>query len=162
MVILGAGLAGLTAAYELRDRDVVVLESRERVGGRTLSGVHDGCWYNLGAQFVWDARTLELCRALGLEVAGAGKARSAVFVNGRLATAPDPLRLLLDMPLSWREKLNFARTILRLRRLSSRVRGLDPSLDARSLGLASPWTRSRARSGWAMPFTFSGAMSMTP
>ena len=38
VVILGAGLAGLTAAYHLRDRDIVVLESSDRVGGRTLSG----------------------------------------------------------------------------------------------------------------------------
>ena len=54
VVILGAGLAGLTAAYHLRDRDIVVLESRDRVGGRTLSGRHGAYWYNLGAQFVWD------------------------------------------------------------------------------------------------------------
>ena len=58
VVILGAGLAGTTAAYHLRDRDVVVIESRDRVGGRTLSGEHDSYWYNSGAQFVWDARTV--------------------------------------------------------------------------------------------------------
>src|SRR5436309_14844356 len=85
VVILGAGLAGLTAAYHLRDRDIVVIESRDRVGGRTLSGRHGAYWYNLGAQFVWDPRTVELCRALGLEVAGAEGAESAVFVKGRQA-----------------------------------------------------------------------------
>src|SRR5919197_696886 len=50
------GLAGMTAAHQLRDRDVIVLEELDRVGGRTLSGRHAEYWYNLGAQFVWDRR----------------------------------------------------------------------------------------------------------
>jgi protoporphyrinogen/coproporphyrinogen III oxidase len=47
VVVLGAGLAGMTAAYQLRDRDLVVLEELDRVGGRTLSGRHGEYWYNL-------------------------------------------------------------------------------------------------------------------
>jgi protoporphyrinogen oxidase len=146
VVILGAGLAGLTAAYHLRDRDVVVLESADRVGGRTLSGDHGAYWYNLGAQFVWDPRTVELCRSLGLDVVGGDGAQSAVFVNGRLAVAGDPYRLLMKMAISWRDKANFAMTIGRLRRLAARKRGLDPELDAKSLtevmGRVSPATKS--------------------
>ena len=133
VVVIGAGLAGLTAAYELRDHDVIVLESRDRVGGRTLSGERDGLWYNSGAQFVWDRRTLDLCRSLGVEVVGGEGAKSAVFVNGRLAVAPDPYRLLLKMPVSWRDKVTFATTITRLRRIASRMHGLDATLDAMSL-----------------------------
>ena len=133
VVILGAGLAGMTAAYHLRDRDVVVIESRDRVGGRTLSGEHDGYWYNSGAQFVWDARTVALCSELGLDVLGGAGALSAVFVNGKLAIAPDPNRLFMKMPVPWVEKARFGLTITRLRRIASRMHGLDADLDAKSL-----------------------------
>jgi oxygen-dependent protoporphyrinogen oxidase len=144
VVIVGAGLAGMTAAYKLRDRDVVVLEARDRVGGRTLSGEHDGYWYNSGAQFVWDSRTLDLCQQLGLEVIDAHGALTGVFVRGRLVIASNPYSLLLKMPLSISEKVNFALTITRLRRMATGKRGLDPELDAISLsdifGRVSPMT----------------------
>src|SRR5437870_1066190 len=145
VVILGAGLAGMTAAYHRRDRDVVVIESRDRVGGRTLSGEHDGYWYNSGAQFVWDARTLALCSELGLDVLSGEGALSAVFVNGKLAIAPGSNRLFMKMAVPWVEKARFGLTITRLRRIASRMNGLDAELDAKSLaeviGPASDLTR---------------------
>ena len=133
IVVVGAGLAGMTAAYHLRKRDLLVLEARDRVGGRTYSGEQDGYWYNLGAQFVWDARTLRLCQDLGLQVIEAEGAPSAIGLRGRLAQAPNPYRLLLEMPLSWRERADFAMTITRLRRRAARMHGFDPELDAGSL-----------------------------
>jgi oxygen-dependent protoporphyrinogen oxidase len=145
IVVLGAGLAGMTAAYELRDHDVLVLETRNRVGGRTLSGEHRSYWYNCGAQYVWDERTLELCGSLGLPVVGADGARTAVFLRDRLVVASNPYLLLAKLPISRTEKANFAWTVTRLRRLAARTKGLDASLDARPLadvfGRVSPITR---------------------
>ncbi|WP_282856252.1 FAD-dependent oxidoreductase [Pseudoclavibacter helvolus] len=39
IIVIGAGLAGLTSAWELRKlgHSVIVLEARDRVGGRTWS-----------------------------------------------------------------------------------------------------------------------------
>ena len=37
VVVVGGGIAGLTAAWQLRDLDTVVLEAEERVGGRVKS-----------------------------------------------------------------------------------------------------------------------------
>ncbi len=145
-VIVGAGLAGMTAAHELRDLDLVVVEKEPRVGGRTLSGTHGEYWYNSGAQFVWDDRTLALCRELGLEVMSADGAQAAIFLRGRLVEAANPYTLLLKMPLSPREKLDLGLTIRRLHRLAAQLPSLDRDrLDVQSLaelmGRVTPITR---------------------
>ena len=49
MVVVGGGIAGLTAAHALRDRDVVVLEAADRVGGRIRSEPRGDNWLNFGA-----------------------------------------------------------------------------------------------------------------
>lgn len=72
VVVVGAGLAGLAAARRLvRDgRDVVVLEARERVGGRTEGHLlDDGTPLELGSQWIGPTqnRMYALVEELGLE-----------------------------------------------------------------------------------------------
>jgi len=60
VVVVGAGLAGLTAATELAARgvDVTVLEARDRVGGRTHGiEVAPGSWVDAGAAYLGDRHT---------------------------------------------------------------------------------------------------------
>lgn len=60
VVIIGAGLAGLSAAVQLKQAGVsfVVLEARDRVGGRTHSAYPDsGGTIDQGAQFIGDVQT---------------------------------------------------------------------------------------------------------
>jgi len=54
VVIVGAGLAGLSAAYALRDRAVLVLEREARPGGRVQTGSSHGVHHDLGAVFAFD------------------------------------------------------------------------------------------------------------
>ncbi|SFR69796.1 Flavin containing amine oxidoreductase [Agromyces sp. CF514] len=58
IAVIGAGLAGLTAARELADQgfDVIVIEARDRIGGRVLSVVDDafGTPVELGSWLVGD------------------------------------------------------------------------------------------------------------
>ena len=69
VVVVGAGLAGLTAARDLTARgfDVVVLEGRDRVGGRTNSATLAGVPVDLGASFVGPTQdaVLKLAADLG-------------------------------------------------------------------------------------------------
>ena len=48
VVVVGGGIAGLSAAWELRDRDVVVLEAETRIGGRLMSEPRGPYWLNFG------------------------------------------------------------------------------------------------------------------
>src|ERR1700733_13239254 len=54
VIVIGAGMAGLTAARALAERgiSVLILEARERVGGRVFSKQVDGTTVELGAEFV--------------------------------------------------------------------------------------------------------------
>jgi monoamine oxidase len=76
VIVIGAGFAGLAAATELADRgvDVLVLEARDRVGGRVWSDRAGGAVIERGAEFVLDG--YEVLRGyaarFGLELADTG------------------------------------------------------------------------------------------
>ena len=72
VVVVGAGLAGLAAARELtaRGASVVVLEARERVGGRVLNhDIGDGKVVEVGGQWIGPTqdRLAALAAELGVE-----------------------------------------------------------------------------------------------
>lgn len=89
VLVLGAGLAGLSAAYEL-DRDgygVTVLEARMRPGGRVVTArdpFADGLHAEMGAEYVdeSDAFVRRYCAQFGLKVLPA-KVYDAVFLRGQ-------------------------------------------------------------------------------
>jgi monoamine oxidase len=94
VVVVGAGAAGLAAARRLResDVDVLVLEGRDRVGGRayTVFG-HDGTTpIELGAEFIHGAAevTFELMRETG-EPAMDDVGSVLEFRDGRLLPSGD-------------------------------------------------------------------------
>ncbi|MCP4155298.1 MAG: FAD-dependent oxidoreductase, partial [bacterium] len=53
-IIVGGGIAGLSCAYYLRNQSIVLLEKEDRVGGRTLSGTHEGFTYAKGTEYLGD------------------------------------------------------------------------------------------------------------
>lgn len=69
-VVVGAGFAGLSAARRLSSlgRRVIVLEARDRVGGRVFTETHEGAAIDLGGQWLGPTqdRALALASELGL------------------------------------------------------------------------------------------------
>ncbi|WP_276299153.1 NAD(P)/FAD-dependent oxidoreductase [Halorussus lipolyticus] len=57
IAVVGAGVAGLAAAYALRDADadVTVYERRDTVGGRAATHRRDECVFDVGANYVKEA-----------------------------------------------------------------------------------------------------------
>lgn len=71
VVVVGAGIAGLTAARTLQKagQTVAVLEARDRVGGRIKSDLSHGFLIEVGGQWIApdQTRLIELISELGLE-----------------------------------------------------------------------------------------------
>ena len=85
--IIGAGLAGLTAAYRLQENgyNVQIFEARNRLGGRVLTA-QVGEWYEeLGGKNFMDSGdpiyTLQLLHSLGLEPLYYETSFSSVYIN---------------------------------------------------------------------------------
>jgi protoporphyrinogen oxidase len=55
VVIIGAGMTGLSAAYELNDLDVLVLEKEPRIGGRVFSKSNQQVPFEMGAITIHDS-----------------------------------------------------------------------------------------------------------
>ena len=84
VVVVGAGVAGLAAARALADagRDVVVLEARDRIGGRVDTRDVGGVPVDAGAMFlhgVVDNPLAALCDALGIGYESTGFGSGLVY-----------------------------------------------------------------------------------
>lgn len=89
VAVVGAGLSGLAAAYDLKDREVLVLEAGSRPGGVCQPGSYQGVSYPAGSAYFYhepgDQETLAWYRELGLNIEEALVAPpvSALFDQGR-------------------------------------------------------------------------------
>jgi len=103
--VIGGGISGLTAAFQLRQlgTPVLLLEQSERVGGVLRTIEKDGFLFELGPQSLLSSDPLlELVRSVGLEgqlLRADPKATRYVLVRGGLHPVPASPRGLLTTPL---------------------------------------------------------------
>lgn len=104
IVVVGAGIAGLTAAHDLAaaGHDVVVLESSPRVGGKLHRASVGGVTVDVGAEAMLNRRPegVALAAGLGLPIEHPTLASSRIWTRDALRPLP---RSLMGVPLDLRE-----------------------------------------------------------
>jgi oxygen-dependent protoporphyrinogen oxidase len=139
VVIVGGGIAGLSAAWRLRHRDVLLLEAGDRLGGRMRSEACGEYWLNYGAHLFPTPGSLvdsmaRDCRLETVPVTGGmmGLAIGSTKLNsGRVETYP------FRLPLSVRDRIAFIRAGVKIQRTVARYRRLERRYDfedARTFG----------------------------
>jgi protoporphyrinogen oxidase len=117
VVVVGGGIAGLAAAWALRDRDVLLLEASDRLGGRIRSERRGDYWLNFGAHVFAGAGSASrrLIDAVDVEARAVPGRLAAVSLNGKLVSS-GPVELFpLRLPLRPRDRLALVRAGVRLR-----------------------------------------------
>ncbi len=117
VVVVGGGIAGLTAAYALRDRDVILLEAAGRVGGRVHSEPRGDNWLNFGAHVFGgeSSATGGLLAELGVRADTVPGRLAAVSLNGTLVSRGPVESLPLRLPMPLRSRAALVRAGIRLR-----------------------------------------------
>ncbi|MCB0189988.1 MAG: FAD-dependent oxidoreductase, partial [Caldilineaceae bacterium] len=117
VAVIGAGMAGLVAARLLHDAgcEVVVLEARQRLGGRIWTDERLGAPLDLGASWIHgadDNPLAEWCAALDIKLAVTSDETRFVFVGGAQYNEDTVIRH------AWRGQLHAQQAI---RRMSTRL-----------------------------------------
>ena len=133
VVVVGAGISGLSAAKAISEAglDVVVLEARDRVGGRTWTTYVDGHELEMGGQWISSNQEalLELGAELGVELYPRYRDGDSVYID-RTASRR---RFRGEFPVSEATQGEIARTLESFTEL------------CREIATPSPWLHKRAR-----------------
>ncbi|MFE7223317.1 protoporphyrinogen oxidase [Nocardioides sp. NPDC057577] len=100
VIVVGAGIAGLTAARDLslKGHRVTVLEASDRVGGKIRGESVAGQVVDVGAEAMLNRRPegVSLAREIGLDVVHPTDAKSSIWSRGALRPIP---RSIMGVPL---------------------------------------------------------------
>lgn len=88
VVVVGGGLAGLSAAWECRDKDFLLLEADSRVGGRIKSEKRGDYWLNVGGHVFSGpgSETARIADEVGVEIRAIDGHLAGLAMNGALIT----------------------------------------------------------------------------
>lgn len=114
VIIVGAGIAGLTAAFSLADYDLLLLEKEKQVGGRATSGQYQGISYARGTEYLGkpEAPLAEIISSLDLTLREIPAPADIIFHNGKIFPGDYGKARLMIEKSSRREFNRFAEKIL--------------------------------------------------
>jgi monoamine oxidase len=115
VAVIGGGIAGLTAAAELPDLNVVVLEADNRAGGRIKSARRGDYFLNLGAQFAeGEGAFIETIERFQIQRGSLVGSHTGLAWGGRTVPTDNPAQMLLKTRLSVMGRIGLARLGLRI------------------------------------------------
>lgn len=127
VVVVGAGMAGLTAATTLApETDVIVLESTDRTGGRVETVRQGDYWINVGTQFTEGTGTLiDALNRHGIEMGSLAGKSIALYLNGRAVDTSNPVALMFRTRMTMMDRIGMAI-------VGARILAVTPFLESQS------------------------------
>lgn len=124
VIVIGAGITGLTATYEISKKEyVIVLEKNNYIGGLLSSFKIDNYWIERYYHHIFSSgyeNFLKLLQELNLSSKVIWKPTKMGFYDGnKVYSFITPIDVLFFKPLSFQDKIDFARVILKLRFMKS-------------------------------------------
>ena len=131
VVIVGGGIAGLSAAWALQHRDVLLLEAGDRLGGRMRSDPCGDYWLNYGAHLFPAPGSLvdRMANDCGLRTVRVSGSMMGLAVGPKLLTTGRIETYPFRLPLTIRDRIAFAQAGARLMRAVRRYRRLEQRYD---------------------------------
>jgi protoporphyrinogen/coproporphyrinogen III oxidase len=127
VAIIGGGIAGLTAAWHVRDLNVKLFESASSVGGRIRTVSSGDYWVNLGAHMYSGPGTepWNLAEELGVPLLPIPGSITGLALEGRIYNPRRVEMLPFVLPLSGGERISFARAGLCMKRAARRYQDVE-------------------------------------
>src|SRR4051794_31880959 len=131
VVIVGGGIAGLSAAWRLRHRDVLLLEANDRLGGRMRSDDGGDYWLNYGAHLFPAPGSLvdTMARECELETVSVTGGMMGLAVGDKHLTSGRVETYPFRLPLPLRDRVAFVKAGLKVQRAVARYSKTERKYD---------------------------------
>lgn len=135
VIIVGGGISGLTSGYYLGNRDFVILEKSNKVGGRTVSGTYNNVKYALGTEYLGypEDHLADLVKKLGLSPVEIPEPMDAFFDGNKIYYGADAEDQYLIDNSSQSTYQKFVRTLLADNNKYDDIPDLDYNVWAKSM-----------------------------